>query len=110
MTSCSSCKSSQSSFPIFLDRPYLVVTKEFKRKTLAYDPKLLAPMRKVYRDLHQRLEEDDLPNGVAGTVLAAIDGLWLWWVLGLKRLNQSLVNRTTRLRWCRFRGPRGLLV
>ena len=41
---------------------------------LAYNPKLLAPMRKVYRDMHQRVEEDDLPDGVAITVLAAIDG------------------------------------
>ena len=61
------------------------------------NPKLLAPMRKVYRDLHQRLEEDDLPDGVAITVLAAIDGLWLWWVLGLNKLDQSLVNRTRRV-------------
>ena len=49
-------------------------------------------MRKVYRDMHQRLEEDELPDGVAITVLAAIDGLWLWWVLGLNKLDQRLVN------------------
>ena len=54
-------------------------------------------MRKVYRDLHQRLEEDVLPAGVAITVLGAIDGLWLWWVLGLNQPDQSLVNRTRRV-------------
>ena len=97
LTSCSSCKSCQSSFPIFLDRPDLVVTQEFKRKTLANDSNLLATMRKVYRGLHRRLEEDDLPDCVAITVLAAIDGLWLWWVLGLNKLDQSLVNRTRQV-------------
>ncbi len=59
---------------------------------LAYDPKLIAPMRKVYRELHQRLAEDQLPPGVAETVLAAIDGTWLWWVLGLRKLDQHLID------------------
>jgi len=64
---------------------------------LAYDPKLIAPMRKVYRELHQHLADDDLPPGVAVTVLAAIDGMWLWWVLGLRKLDQSLVEQVRRV-------------
>lgn len=60
---------------------------------LAYDPKLLAPMQKVYREMHQRLADDGLPPGVAVTVLAAIDGMWLWWVLGFKKLDDSLIDQ-----------------
>lgn len=59
---------------------------------LAHDPKLIAPMREAYRELHQHLAADDLPPGVGKSVLAAIDGMWLWWVLGLEKLDQSLVD------------------
>ncbi len=31
----------------------------------------------------------DSPAGVAITVLAALDGLWLWWVLGLNNLTTA---------------------
>lgn len=64
---------------------------------LAYDPKLIAPMRKVYRELHQHLANDDLPPGVAVTVIAAIDGMWLWWVLGLNKIDQNLVEQVRRV-------------
>lgn len=60
---------------------------------LAYDPQLLAPMREVYRDMHQRLADDNLPPGVAVTVLAAIDGMWLWWVLGFRELDENLISQ-----------------
>ncbi len=60
---------------------------------LAYDPKLLAPMQEVYREMHQRLADDNLPRGVAVTVIAAIDGMWLWWVLGLRKLDEDLIDQ-----------------
>jgi hypothetical protein len=50
-------------------------------------------MRAVYSDLHRRVAEDGLPPGVGEAVAAAIDGLWLYWVLGLATVNQELVVR-----------------
>jgi len=50
-------------------------------------------MRAVYSDLHRRLAEDGLPPGVGETIAAAIDGLWLDWVLGLAPVNQEVVVR-----------------
>jgi AcrR family transcriptional regulator len=60
---------------------------------LAQNPSLIEPMRAVYRDLRRRLAEDGLPTGVGETVAAAIDGLWLDWVLGLASVDQALVVR-----------------
>jgi AcrR family transcriptional regulator len=60
---------------------------------LAQNPSLIQPMRAVYSDLHRRIAEDALPPGVGETVAAAIDGLWLDWVLGLVPVNQNLVVR-----------------
>lgn len=60
---------------------------------LAHDPKLIAPMREAYQELHERLADDELPPGVAETVLAAIDGIWLRWVLGLGEIDQNLLDR-----------------
>src|SRR5205809_615370 len=37
--------------------------------------------------------EDGLPPGVGETIAAAIDGLWLDWVLGLAPVNQEVVVR-----------------
>jgi hypothetical protein len=50
-------------------------------------------MRDVYTDLQQRLANDGLPAGVGEAVGAAINGLWLYWVLGLVPVNQDLVVR-----------------
>jgi hypothetical protein len=50
-------------------------------------------MRAVYSDLRRRIAEDGLPPGVGEAVAAAIDGLWLYWVLGLAPVNQELVAR-----------------
>jgi AcrR family transcriptional regulator len=53
----------------------------------------IEPMRAVYRELFQRIGEDDLPRGVAEAAVAAIDGLWLYWVLGLVPIDQEMVSR-----------------
>jgi AcrR family transcriptional regulator len=58
---------------------------------LMQNPKLIEPMRAAYTELDQRLAEDGLPTGVAETIAAAIDGLWLYWVLGLADVDQSRV-------------------
>ncbi|MGH8569493.1 MAG: TetR/AcrR family transcriptional regulator [Gammaproteobacteria bacterium] len=60
---------------------------------LAQNPSLIEPMRAVYSDLHRRVADDGLPPGVGEAVAAAIDGLWLYWVLGLAAVNQELVVR-----------------
>ncbi len=74
-------------------------TEELRRSTsavfaaLAQNPSLIQPMRAAYSDLHQRIAEDGLPPGVSEAVMAAIDGLWLNWVLGLVVLDQERVVR-----------------
>ena len=74
-------------------------TRELQRSSsacfaaYAQNPKLIAPMRDVYSDLHERLKNDGLPPGVGETVGAAINGLWLYFVLGLVPVNQDLVVR-----------------
>lgn len=74
-------------------------TEELRRSTsavfaaLAQNPTLIDPMRAVYADLHRRIAEDGLPPGVGEAVAAAIDGLWLDWVLGLAPLDQARVAR-----------------
>jgi AcrR family transcriptional regulator len=60
---------------------------------LAQNPSLIEPMRVVYRDLRRHIAEDGLPPGVGETVAAAIDGLWLDWVLGLAPVDQAQVVR-----------------
>jgi AcrR family transcriptional regulator len=74
-------------------------TKELQRSSsacfaaLAQNPSLIEPMRATYADLRRRIAEDGLPPGVGEAVAAAIDGLWLYWVLGLAEVDQSLVVR-----------------
>ena len=60
---------------------------------LAQNPSLLAPMRSVHADLRRRIAEDGLPPGMGETVAAAIDGLWLNWVLGLAPLDPDMLSR-----------------
>jgi AcrR family transcriptional regulator len=60
---------------------------------LAQNPSLIEPMRAVYSDLHRRIAEDRLPPGVGEAVVTAIDGLWLYWVLGLVPVDQDLMVR-----------------
>ena len=63
---------------------------------LAHNPQLLAPMREAYAELHRRVAEDDLPEGVGDVVVAAIDGLWLNWVLGLVQVDQAMIVRVRK--------------
>ncbi|MBC7835576.1 MAG: TetR/AcrR family transcriptional regulator [Phycisphaerales bacterium] len=63
---------------------------------LAQNPSLIEPMRAVYSELHQKIAEDGLPPGIGETVAAAIDGLWLDWVLGLVPLDQARVVRVRK--------------
>lgn len=60
---------------------------------LAQNPSLIEPMRAVYSDLQRRVADDGLPPGVGEAAAAAIDGLWLYWVLGLVPVNESLLVR-----------------
>jgi AcrR family transcriptional regulator len=53
----------------------------------------IEPMRAVYRDLFVRVAEDGLPPGVGETAVAAIDGLWLYWVLGMVPVDQAMIDR-----------------
>jgi AcrR family transcriptional regulator len=60
---------------------------------LAHNPSLIEPMRAAYADLHGRVADDDLPEGVGEAVFAAVDGLWLYWVLGLVPVDQKMIER-----------------
>ena len=77
-------------------------TRELQRSSsacfaaLAQNPSLMAPMREVYTELQRRLAHDGLPAGVGEAVGAAINGLWLYWVLGLVPVDQDLVVRVRR--------------
>ncbi len=74
-------------------------TDQLRRSTsavfaaLAQNPALIEPMRAAYSDLHALIAKDGLPEGVADVVLAAIDGLWLNWVLGLAQVDQTHTDR-----------------
>lgn len=74
-------------------------TEQLRRSTaaifaaLAQDPSLIDPMRSAYAELHQRIADDGLPPGVGEAVVTAIDGLWLYWVLGLVPVDQRLIRR-----------------
>lgn len=60
---------------------------------LAQNPALIQPMRAAYGDLRRHIAEDGLPPGVGETVLAALDGLWLYRVLGLVPVDEDLMLR-----------------
>jgi AcrR family transcriptional regulator len=61
---------------------------------LAHNPALIEPMRATYGELYRRVAQDDgLPSGVGDAVVAAIDGLWLYWVLGLVPVDQNMIVR-----------------
>ncbi|HAL73330.1 MAG TPA: TetR/AcrR family transcriptional regulator [Verrucomicrobiales bacterium] len=60
---------------------------------LAYNPALIEPMRKAYADLYEYVKNDGLPCGVAEAVTTAIDGLWLYWILGLRPVDQGEMDR-----------------
>jgi AcrR family transcriptional regulator len=60
---------------------------------LAHDPALIQPMRDAYTELYRLVAEDNLPPSVSETVVTAIDGLWLHWVLRLRPVDQSVMDR-----------------
>lgn len=60
---------------------------------LAQNPSLIEPMREVYSELHRRVADDGLSAGVGEAVTAAIDGMWLYWVLGLVPVDQEMIVR-----------------
>ncbi len=60
---------------------------------LVQNPRLIEPMRRVYAEIGARLREDGLSAGVGETVIAAMDGLWLYRVLGLREVEQGLMDR-----------------
>ncbi|MEZ0277072.1 MAG: hypothetical protein ACAH88_19335, partial [Roseimicrobium sp.] len=60
---------------------------------LAHDPALVQPMRDAYTDLYRYVAEDGLPPNISETVVTAIDGLWLHWVLRLRPVDQAVMDR-----------------
>lgn len=60
---------------------------------LAYNPALIEPMRAAYTEFYQYVEEDGLPPGVAESVTTAMDGLWFYWVLRLRPVEQATLDR-----------------
>jgi AcrR family transcriptional regulator len=60
---------------------------------LAENPSLIQPMREVYSELLERVQNDGLPQGVGETIAAAIDGLWMYWVLGLAPVDKDRIER-----------------
>jgi AcrR family transcriptional regulator len=68
---------------------------------LAQNPSLIEPMRVAYAELHRRVADDGLPEGLGDVVVAAIDGLWLNWVLGLVPVSQERIVRVRKAlsRW-----------
>jgi len=63
---------------------------------LAQNPSLIEPMREAYGDVQRRIAADGLPPGVGEAVVAAIDGMWLYWVLGLVPIDQQRVVRVRK--------------
>ena len=60
---------------------------------LAQNPSLIKPMRDAYSELQNRVSNDGLPPGVGEAIAAAMDGLWLYWVLGLVPVNQDFAAK-----------------
>lgn len=60
---------------------------------LAQNPALIEPMRAVYGEMRVRLADDGLPPGIGETIIAAMDGLWLYRVLGLTTVNKELMDQ-----------------
>lgn len=64
---------------------------------LVQNPALIEPMRGVYGELRAKMAEDKLEPGVGEVVCAAMDGLWLYRVLGLATVDQVLMTRIRRV-------------
>lgn len=74
-------------------------TEELRRSfssvfaALAQNPALIAPMREAYEELYRYVEEDGLPDGLAEALTTAIDGMWFYWVLRLRPVDQRALDR-----------------
>lgn len=60
---------------------------------LAQNSELVGPMRRVYEELYGYIKNDGLPDNVAETLMAAIDGLWFYWVMRLRPVDQEALDR-----------------
>ena len=60
---------------------------------LAQKPELVQPMRDVYEELYGFIRNDGLPDHLAEVVMAAIDGLWFYWVMRLRPVDQGTLDR-----------------
>ncbi len=60
---------------------------------LAQNSELVQPMRAVYDDLYGYIRNDGLPEHVAEVVMAAIDGMWFYWVMRLRPVDQDALDR-----------------
>lgn len=62
--------------------------------SLTQNPELMGPMQAVYDELFQHVRNDELPDGVAETLMTAIDGLWFYWLMRLRPVDQATLDRT----------------
>ena len=60
---------------------------------LAQNSELVQPMRAVYEELYEYVRNDGLPDHVAEVVMAAIDGMWFYWVMRLRPVDQDALDR-----------------
>ena len=60
---------------------------------LAQNPALVEPMREAYVEFFQLVEADGLPDGLAEVLTTAIDGMWFYWVLRLRPVDQGALDR-----------------
>jgi len=53
----------------------------------------VGPMRAVYDELYGYLEKDGLPASVAEAVATSVDGLWFYWLMRLRPVDQNVLDR-----------------
>jgi AcrR family transcriptional regulator len=79
---------------------------------LAFNTRLLAPLRRCYADWRRRLENDGIDPAVAELVRSAADGLWFAGVLDLSPPNTAMRKRLfcKLIELTRTEGPAPALV
>jgi AcrR family transcriptional regulator len=60
---------------------------------LGQDPTLMQPMIDEYRRMLRLAKDDGLEPGAAEVVIAALDGVWLWWLSQMVPLTDYRVER-----------------
>lgn len=60
---------------------------------LLHRPELIAELKSPCEEVRCWLANDGLAEGVSDAVMAAIDGLWMYWVTGLVTLDEALLRR-----------------